>query len=517
MNLPNRLPILSDPDAGLGEMMAVMQQQNFHRRRAMLRALGALGGLGGAAMLAPSKALAACTVIPAETAGPYPGDGTNGPNVLTQSGIVRSDIRSSFGTASAVAGGTLLTVTLQLVNTNGSCASLAGYAVYLWHCDAAGNYSLYSNGVTTQNYLRGVQVSDASGLVTFTTIFPGCYSGRWPHIHFEVYNSVGQAVSGRNAVATSQLALPEAVSRQVYAQTALYPSSTNNLNQLTLATDNVFSDDRAVNQLASVSGSVAAGYLATLTVGVAGAAVSAPADYADMWWAGSSENGWGVSITQHGTVQFIVLYVYDGSGNPVWYAMPGGAWNAANTAYTGALYLPTSAPYTAYDASQFRAGGATNASVGTATITYTSTSTATLTYTINGVSGTKTLTRQVFATGTRTVLAVNDLWWNPSENGWGLNIAQQANMLFPVWYTYGSDGKAKWFGVPGGTWSGNTFTGTIYAASGAQWVGVVYDAARFAATAVGTMVLAFSDANNAVMTYTVNGVTQTKNIVRQVF
>lgn len=97
---------------------------------------------------------------------------------------------------------------LQLVNTANS------------------NYSLYSSGITKQNFLRGVQVSDASGLVSFTTIFPGCYWGRWPHIHFEVYRS------------------------------------------LALATDNVFSNDGAAYQLATVTGSLSAGYLATLTVGV---------------------------------------------------------------------------------------------------------------------------------------------------------------------------------------------------------------------------------------------------------
>ena len=69
--------------------------------------------------------------------------------------------------------------------------------MYLWHCTADGNYSLYSSGITNQNYLRGVQVSDASGLVSFTSIFPGCYSGRWPHIHFEVYRSLALATSGR--------------------------------------------------------------------------------------------------------------------------------------------------------------------------------------------------------------------------------------------------------------------------------------------------------------------------------
>ena len=138
----------------------------------------------------------------------------------------------------------------------------------MWHCNAAGQYSMYSQGVTGENFLRGVQVKDSNGQVMFTTIFPGCYSGRWPHIHFEIYSSVAQAISGTNSAKTSQLALPEAACRAVYAQTSLYPSSLTNLNQVSLASDNVFGNDGGVLQIAAVSGSNANGYTATLEVGI---------------------------------------------------------------------------------------------------------------------------------------------------------------------------------------------------------------------------------------------------------
>ncbi len=133
-----------------------------------------------------------CEAIPEETAGPYPGDGSNGPNVLAESGIVRSDIRSSFGSASGSADGVPLTVKLSVLDEENGCVPLGGAAVYLWHCDREGRYSLYSDGVTDQNYLRGVQETDGDGVVTFASIFPG-YSGRWPHTHFEVYSSVDAA------------------------------------------------------------------------------------------------------------------------------------------------------------------------------------------------------------------------------------------------------------------------------------------------------------------------------------
>jgi protocatechuate 3,4-dioxygenase beta subunit len=203
-----------------------------------------------------------CARIPSETAGPYPGDGTNGPNALTISGIHRSDIRTSIGTASGTAAGIELTVTLTLVSAT-TCEPLAGYAVYLWHCDRAGDYSMYTGAATGENYLRGVQVTDSAGKVTFTTIFPGCYSGRWPHIHFEIFNS---AITSTK-VAVSQLALPKSSCDEVYATTG-YEMSVTNLAGITLANDNVFRDGSSL-QIATVSGSVSGTLTSTLTVAVA--------------------------------------------------------------------------------------------------------------------------------------------------------------------------------------------------------------------------------------------------------
>jgi protocatechuate 3,4-dioxygenase beta subunit len=213
-----------------------------------------------------AAASSSCTQIPEETAGPYPGDGSNGPNVLTQSGIVRSDIRSSIGSASGVATGVPLTINLTVVDSSNGCKPLSGAAVYLWHCDISGNYSMYSQGVTSENYLRGVQQTDSNGAVTFTSIFPAAYSGRWPHIHFEIYPSVASATTYKNKIKTSQLALPAEVCQVVYA-TSGYSQSVRNLAQSSLATDNVFSDGYA-QQLAAVTGSTSSGYVAKLTAAV---------------------------------------------------------------------------------------------------------------------------------------------------------------------------------------------------------------------------------------------------------
>ncbi len=248
---------------GLHEALSLMS------RRKMLRFIGGasllpLAAACGAGMGTSSNGL--CATIPTETAGPYPADGSNsgGLSALTQSGIVRTDLRSSFGAMSGTAAGIPLKVNLTLVDVGSTCAPLSGHAVYLWHCDIDGRYSLYT--IANQNYLRGVAETDANGALSFTTIFPGAYSGRWPHIHFEIFSSLADATAGAKAVKTSQLALPKAACDEVYA-TPGYGQSVQNLAQSNLSSDNVFRDGVSL-QLASVTGDVATGYTAALTVGV---------------------------------------------------------------------------------------------------------------------------------------------------------------------------------------------------------------------------------------------------------
>lgn len=253
-------------------------------RRRMLKLLG-FGGLSaglfviagcgpaassGSASAAGSTASTAvgdsCAIIPEETAGPFPGDGSNGPDVLSQSGVVRSDIRSSFGSSTTVAEGIPLTIKLT-IEDGADCAPMAGAAVYLWHCDREGNYSLYSQAAADENYLRGVQEADDNGVVTFTSIFPACYPGRWPHLHFEVYPSLDMATDEVNKIATSQVALPKESCDLVYA-TDGYAQSVTGLAQVSLQSDGVFGNDGGVQQLGTVTGSAADGMTVALTVPV---------------------------------------------------------------------------------------------------------------------------------------------------------------------------------------------------------------------------------------------------------
>ena len=220
---------------------------------------------GGSSPTAVAGAVPAVRRIPEETAGPYPGDGTNGPNALAVTGIARSDIRRSAGRGSAVADGVPLAIELTVVDSD-TGKVLPGAAVYLWHCDRIGRYSMYSSGVGNENYLRGVQAADAEGRLRFTTVFPGAYDGRWPHIHFHVFDSAGEATNGRNARVTSQIALPASTCSQVYA-TSGYESSARNMSGASLSSDMVFRDGADL-QLAAMSGSTSEGYTARLTVGV---------------------------------------------------------------------------------------------------------------------------------------------------------------------------------------------------------------------------------------------------------
>jgi protocatechuate 3,4-dioxygenase beta subunit len=241
-------------------------------RRGVLSVFGL--GVGALALAActtdsPSNTASAATStgeIPDETAGPYPGDGSNGANVLEQSGIVRSDIRSSIS-GGATATGVPMTLTLTILDMANNNVPFADVAVYVWHCDSAGGYSLYSSGIENETYLRGVQVADADGKVAFTSIYPACYTGRWPHLHFEVYPTVDDITDSTNAISTSQVAMPEKESTTVY-ELAGYEGSTANMSQVSLANDNVFSDDGGASQLATISGDATAGYQVSLTVRV---------------------------------------------------------------------------------------------------------------------------------------------------------------------------------------------------------------------------------------------------------
>nr|WP_293840105.1 intradiol ring-cleavage dioxygenase [uncultured Arsenicibacter sp.] len=189
-----------------------------------------------------------CTVTPSETEGPFP--------TKTPSSLVLTDIRSDRT-------GVPFTIKITIQNKNSSCAALKGALVDIWHCDRDGYYSEYggtgmqSANFTSVHFLRGRQTTDANGLVGFTSIFPGWYSGRAPHIHVHIYDSTGKSLL------VTQIAFPKDVCDTVYTTATTY--YTRGTQDTTNERDNVFSDG-FTTELATITGSVSAGYVLTHTI-----------------------------------------------------------------------------------------------------------------------------------------------------------------------------------------------------------------------------------------------------------
>ncbi|MEO8244906.1 MAG: intradiol ring-cleavage dioxygenase [bacterium] len=270
-----------DHAGGLARDLPLLTRRNVMTGVGLLGLVAVSGHLlSGTAGLAEANQSAAgpdgaiCVKDPVETGGPFPADGTNAKsgltvNALIQSGVVRGDLRASFGGLSGLAEGVPLDLEILLKDVGAGCEALANHAIYLWHATADGKYSLYD--LPDQNFLRGVVVTDATGCATVKTVFPGCYDGRWPHIHFEVFSTLQAAVSGKASLLISQFALPQGPSAAVYAADSQYPASAAHLRGQSLARDIVFGDNTAEQiavQTIKLIGDPSTGFSGKVTVGV---------------------------------------------------------------------------------------------------------------------------------------------------------------------------------------------------------------------------------------------------------
>lgn len=241
-------------------------------------------------------------------------------------------------------------------------------------------------------------------------------------------------------------------------------------------------------------------------------------NYTDLWW-NAAEPGWGVNINHQGNTLFATLFTYRANGSPMWLVMSGGA-RQEDGSYSGLLYRTAGPPF---NASPWVAATAT--SIGTMRFVFSGAGGATINYSVDGVNVTKTITRQVFGTPPTCTFtesrgaATNwqDLWWNSSESGWGLNLTQQGSTMFATLFTYDASGQPVWYVMSGGTRSGTAaiFTGGLY-----KTAGPVFNASPWtpaSAAQVGTMTLNFSAGTLGTLTYSIDGVQVTKNISRQVF
>jgi hypothetical protein len=240
----------------------------------------------------------------------------------------------------------------------------------------------------------------------------------------------------------------------------------------------------------------------------------------DLWWGGPTENGWGVSVVQHGDRLFNVFFVYDDQGQPTWFVQPGGQWEGGlGDMHYGNLSSTVGAPWYAYNVSAFtvnseqqgyvRFMGPQNARLdidyGGSNLRYTW----------------KTLVRQDFRRPSALpARGVGDMWWGgPTQNGWGVAIHEQDGNLFIVWFTYDAAGRPTWFVMPDGAWSadGATFGGAIYRTRSSAWFGGTYDPAKLRSETVGNFSLRFDGAQRAALEYSLEGRSGILNLERQPF
>lgn len=216
------------------------------RRRTL--ALLLAGGAGALATRGRAAAAPLCEPTARETAGPFPADGSQRRggvpiDALANPALFRADIRPSTTGRRAIAAGLPFELRITLVDATSGCPALANRAIYIWHADRDGDYSMYGGKANAEDYLRGVQLTGSDGVARFRSVFPSCYGGRWPHIHFSVYADRASARAGSTPLLVSQIAMPQRESAAVYARAPGYERSGTNLAQSSLARDGVFRDN----------------------------------------------------------------------------------------------------------------------------------------------------------------------------------------------------------------------------------------------------------------------------------
>jgi hypothetical protein len=263
--------------------------------------------------------------------------------------------------------------------------------------------------------------------------------------------------------------------------------------------------------------------------------MTASANYEGLWWnvPAGSESGWGINLTHQGDAIFASWFTYDVTGKGMWLVMS--ATKMRDGVYAGTLYQLTGP---AFDAVPFpplgSPGGAVGTPVGTGTLTFTDTNDGSFAYTVNGISQTKSLTRQVFGPlptcvyGAQPNFAVatnyQDLWWaipGGSESGWGVNLTHQGDTIFATWFTYDHDHTPMWLVATAPKTAPGTYMGTLYRLTGPPFNAMPFppmgSPGGAIGTSVGTATFTFSDGNTGTFAYTVNAETQTKNITRELF
>jgi hypothetical protein len=259
-------------------------------------------------------------------------------------------------------------------------------------------------------------------------------------------------------------------------------------------------------------------------------------NYQGLWWAApaGSESGWGINFAHQGDTIFASWFTYDATGNGWWLVMT--ATKTGNGMYSGTLYQLTGPPFNSVPFPPIGSpGGAVAAAVGSGTLTFSDANNGSFAYAVNGISQTKAITREVFGTVPACIygaqpdfaLATNyqDLWWAVpagSEAGWGINLTHDGDTIFATWFTYDQNRTPMWLVVTANKTAPGTYSGSqVFRLTGPPFSSVPFppQGSPGGATGinVGTAKFTFSDGNTGTFMYTVNGITQTKNITRELF
>lgn len=253
-----------------------------------------------------------------------------------------------------------------------------------------------------------------------------------------------------------------------------------------------------------------------------------PLNFQALWWRSpaGSESGWGLNIAHQGDILFATWFTYDADGSGMWLVVPDARRGSGNS-YSGAMYRTTGP---AFNSAPFNPALIGVTQVGSATFDFADANTGTFAYTVNGISQSKPITRQIFDVAVPTCTAggsvgaspnYQDLWWNApggSESGWGVNVTHQGNILFATWFTYDASGRGLWLVMPDGRLGvPGTYSGRLYRTTGAPFNAVPWNPALIGVTDVGLATFAFTAENAGTFSYSVNGISQTKSITRQSF
>ncbi|CAN5257523.1 hypothetical protein BH11PSE11_BH11PSE11_15750 [soil metagenome] len=329
---------------------------------------------------------------------------------------------------------------------------------------------------------------------------------------------IQQTASGWQTVVDGQL-VPYAsgvLGETVASQTILYTTDTSTLEGAefcvgygTSAAEMVASGNMV--PVASVPATTSTGSVTESCV-IEGSSTASVAPLTGLWW-NANESGWGMSITQRTSTIFLAWYTYDATGKPVWYVMS--SCPVVGSACSGEIYSVTGGTSLLVP---WNGAAKVVLQAGSGSLSFTDNDNAVFNYTLNGVAGQRSITRQPIASGTaQPTIDYSALWWNPSESGWGVSIAQQYATLFVALYSYDANGAPYWYVASSCPIVGTSCTGDLYKVSGGTSPSVPWNGTAKSVSKVGTVSLSFSDDSNGSMSYTIDGVSASRTITKQLF